>query len=252
MLRKNRCTGCGRCVDVCPVGAIALSDQPLHVEWEACNHCGECAAVCPEKALEMVGQRMERQDLVRKAERDRAFYDTSQGGITVSGGEPLMQVDFLERFLEECRERSLDACLETCGYAPWDALKRVLPLIDLIFYDIKHMDPLKHQELTGKPNDLILENLRKAVLFGGRIIVRMPVVPGQNDDEENLVQLAEFVWDLRGIERVELLPYHRLGTAKYEGLGRQYLLREVAPPSMESLRYLQETITSRGVRCGLG
>jgi len=252
IVRKNRCTGCARCIEACPVGAMSLVEQQIRIDWEVCDDCGECASVCPSKAVEIVGRRMDQEELLRKAELDRAFYENSGGGITLSGGEPLTQAGFLESLLDECRRCRIHTALETCGCVPWDALRRVLPLTELVFYDVKHMDSAKHQELTGKPNNLILDNLRNAVECGSRIIVRVPVIPGHNDERENLLHLVEFIRDLGGIDGIELLPYHRFGANKYEGLGRQYPLLHLDPPSSERMRGLQETITSHGVSCRLG
>jgi len=248
-VRKSRCTGCGRCVKACPTEAISVSGREVHVNRDACDDCGKCVGVCGAGALVIVGRGIEREELVSRLERDRAFYEASEGGITVSGGEPLMRAGFLERLLEACRARRLDTSLETCGYAPWEALRRILPLTGLVYYDVKHMDPVMHRKLTGKSNDMILENLRRAVRFGGRFVVRTPIIPGQNDGHENLVQLTEFVRELGAVERIELLPYHKLGTAKYEGLGRPYLLRDLAVPSADHMRRLREIVVSRGVEC---
>lgn len=167
--------------------------------------------------------------------RDKVFYDVSNGGMTLSGGEPLMQPDFAAALVLEAKKRNIDAAIETTGFQQWDILWKVIKNVDLVLLDIKVMDSKRHEKLVGVPNDLILENAKKIAKMNKDIIVRIPIIPGLNDDWDNLVQTGEFCKNI-SIKKIELLPYHRLGEAKYEKLGRKYGLEGLRPPSKENLK----------------
>lgn len=185
---------------------------------------------------------------MRIIRRDKSYYAHSGGGVTVSGGEPLMQPDFTRVLLKACRGEHIHTAIETCGYAPWGALSALLPYTDLIFYDLKQMDAEKHLACTGRDNALILANLEKLDgRFTGEIIVRIPFVPGYNDDMETQEAIYRHVARLKRVARIEIMPYHRLGEGKYTGLGRAYDLKGVAPVKKQDLSYLTEL----GEKCGV-
>jgi pyruvate formate lyase activating enzyme len=250
MYHKRKCVGCGRCVEVCRTDAIRADETyGLVTDHDLCTVCGLCVEVCVYGARELVGRSMAVGDVMRVVRRDRRFYDNSGGGVTIGGGEPLLQCDFTRELLRACEAEGIRTALETCGSVPWDCLSSVLPHLDFLFYDIKHIDPEQHRKLTGRGNDSILENLSKvAEAFSrGETIVRLPLVPGHNDSDDSLDGIFEFVAGLPGVTRLEILPYHRLGMMKYSGLGRTYALEGVDPVEKRRLSHL----IARGEDCGI-
>lgn len=245
-IRGDRCIRCGTCVVMCRHGAAVEGRASFDVRREACRACGTCAAECPTGARELVGRRLTVADVVAVAERDRPFYDESGGGVTVSGGEPLAQPAFVEGLLRACRGRGIHTVVETCGVAADHVLARVALCTDLFLYDLKLMDERRHREVTGASNRPVLDNLARLVAGGARVRVRLPLVPGVNDDEENLEATARFLVSL-GLRELDLLPYHRAGLAKYARLGRAYPLPNVQPPPEEMV----EAAVGRFARVGL-
>jgi pyruvate formate lyase activating enzyme len=243
-LSKERCIGydeCGRCMDVClPKAFVPAEDGKLDINRELCNDCGECAGICPSKAIRIFGTREKVDEVVRVVEEDGDFYWRSGGGITISGGEPISQVDFVCGLLMECRKRAIHTAIETTAYARWENLERVCRYSDLVFCDIKHMDPDKHQAYTGVTNELVLENIRKIYHTYPEIplVVRTPVVTGFNDSEENIVATVNFLSDIKSVKEYDLLPYHGFGESKYRQLGRKYSLTAVKPPSEDHIAKL--------------
>jgi pyruvate formate lyase activating enzyme len=195
------------------------------VDRHVCDSCGLCARVCHEDALKVVGREMSVDEVITEVEKDRAFYRRSGGGLTVGGGEPLAQYKFTADLLEAAQGIYLHTALETCGHASWEHFEAVLKHVDLLQIDLKHLDPVKHKELTGQSNELILGNLKKvlSVKSPQDVIVRIPVVPGCNDSTENIKNTARFVAGL-GFRQIELIPYHRLGVSKYAQYGMVYPL----------------------------
>ena len=197
----------------------------------------------------MLGSKMTVDEVLVEIEQDRPFYNRSGGGVTIGGGEPLVQFEFTLELLKACKERSLHTALETCGYAPWKHLKRVSQYVDLMYYDIKHLDADRHKELTGVSNELILRNAKKVLSEGMQceVIFRTEIVPGCNDTEENIGIIARFVAESGG-EKMELLPYHSLGSSKYAQLGMRYELTEVKPPTEKRMNVLKKIVESSGLR----
>jgi pyruvate formate lyase activating enzyme len=191
-------------------------------------------------------------DLLREVERDILFYRASGGGVTVSGGEPLLQAPFVADFLRACRQRGIDTAVETCGYAPWEDFARVLGYADTVLFDVKHPDGEAHRLLTGVGNELILANLRRAAQSPARIILRMPVIPGYTADADTVRAMADLARVL-GISELHLLPYHRLGEAKYNALGRGYSLadlQQISPEKLGELKSIAEADGEVSVRIG--
>ncbi|MBN2206455.1 MAG: glycyl-radical enzyme activating protein [Candidatus Aminicenantes bacterium] len=221
VVRPERCLAeCRACLSACPEKAIRKKAGRVRVDAGACRSCGACAEVCPTGALELAGRRISAADAVAEAARDAVFFEESGGGVTFSGGEPLAQPEFLEEMLKACRDRGLATAVDTCGYVPYEILERIEPLTDLFLYDLKVMDAAKHLKLTGADNALILDNIKRLVRSGARVVVRIPVVPGVNDDEDNIVRTAAFLKSLDSPPPVRLLLYHRLGCVKSRRLLR--------------------------------
>jgi pyruvate formate lyase activating enzyme len=198
---------------------------------QKCTLCGDCVGTCFTEAREIVGQEMGVDQVMGEVERDVAFYDQSGGGVTFSGGEPLTQPDFLLALLQACREREIHTALDTCGYAAWETLDRVRGYVNLFLYDLKVMADARHRQFTGVSNERILGNLRALAEQGHEIILRVPVIPGVNDDEESIWQIGQFATSLPQLRRVDLLPYHHTAADKYERLERAYALVDARPLS---------------------
>jgi glycyl-radical enzyme activating protein len=250
---ESRCVGssaCGApCVSICPVAAIHLDGQGKpYIDRNACDACGKCAEACGKDALKVVGRAMTVDEVMAEVEKDRAFYRRSGGGMTVGGGEPLAQYEFAAELLKAAHEVYLHTALETSGYAPWSHLEAVLKHVDLLQFDLKHMEPSKHQELTGQSNEVILDNLKKvlSVKSPRDVIIRIPVVPGCNDSVDNISETARFVAEL-GFGQAELIPYHRLGVSKYAQYGLIYPLAAREPLSQEHLDELRRIVKESGL-----
>jgi pyruvate formate lyase activating enzyme len=237
LIHQDRCIGCRRCLEVCKLGAIS---SPGAIDRSKCNLCGECTETCYAEALELLGKKMTIDQLMEIVEKDKELLISSGGGVTLSGGEPMMHSGFAVELLRRLKETGYHTALDTSGYTTWEKLKQALEYSDLVLYDLKHMDSLKHKQHTGVSNDLILENLRKTSKNGNSIWIRVPLIPRINDDEENLRELADYVKGLE-VERTYILPYHTLGVAKYAALDREYELK-IEPHSFEKLKEIKELV----------
>ncbi len=233
MYRPERCIRCFKCVDRCPEGAVSVVEGAPVVDEALCRWCGSCADVCAAGARARTGQLMSAAEVVGTVDRDTLFYDQSGGGVTFSGGEPFVQPDFLIEMLEACRRRRIHTAVDTCGMADRDRLLQAAELADLFLFDVKLLDDGLHRRFTGVSNARILDNLRALVDAHARVIVRLPLVPGVNDDPALIERTGRFLADL-GLSRVEVLPYHRAGTAKYPALGREYRLADTGVPTGET------------------
>jgi len=197
----------------------------------------------------MLGQRMTITEVLAEIEQDRPFYHRSGGGVTIGGGEPLAQFEFSLELLKRCQAHFLHTAMETCGHVPWRHLKETSEYLDLMYYDIKHMDPVRHKELTGVSNELILRNAKRVLSekVNCEVIIRTEVVPGCNDSEKDIEAIARFVVESGG-KMMELLPYHALGSSKYRQLGMEYELTQVEPPTEEQMQRLRKTVESFGLK----
>ncbi len=232
-LNLHKCIGtreCGVCIKACPPGAIvAAEDGKIRINRQSCDMCLACVPECPSEALHVFGALRSVREVMADVETDGVFFGRSGGGMTLSGGEPLLQSEFALALLREARRRRIDTAIETCGHVDWQVLKDAAELSNTVFFDIKCLDPDKHEEFTGVDNNLIISNLRKLVKLSPQpsIVARTPLIPGFNDSVEEISKIIEFVRQLPGVS-YEVLPYHRLGTPKYEYLGRDYPLGEAA------------------------
>jgi pyruvate formate lyase activating enzyme len=224
MFFGDRCTSCTACLEACPGGARRMEKGLVSIDRDRCRVCGRCADICMNSAVKMAGSRVSVEDVLDTIEQDRMFYDESGGGVTLSGGEPGSQSDFAAAILERCREKMISTAIETSGACPWPDLKKLIDHCDLVLYDIKHAEPEKHRRLTGAGNHLIKDNALRAAKSEKEMIVRVPLIPGINDDAENLEAICRFVKSLETVREVHLLPYHEYGRVKYRRLGRSYPL----------------------------
>jgi pyruvate formate lyase activating enzyme len=190
-------------------------------------------------------------DVITQVLKDQVFFDQSGGGITISGGEPLMQPDFLEELLAASRARHLHVVLDTSGYAEWRMIERIRKYVDMFLFDLKLMDPIKHQQFTGVKNDRILANLTSLVKSGSLVIIRIPVIPEVNDDEENFAAVSKFLTPL-GLREIDLLPYHRIASSKYSRLGETYRMESVSPPTEERLQAIARRLGQDGFHVQIG
>lgn len=229
MVLPGRCIGCGQCLGVCDQHAIACASPAPETDQRLCIGCGKCVLVCPSEARRMPGRVVTVDQVLEEIQQDTIFYDQSGGGASFSGGEPLMQPEFLAALLEGCRDRSVTTLVDTSGYATRESLLSIVKLVDYFYYDLKIMDSREHRRHTGADNQIILDNLRSLSERHNDIVIRVPIIPGITDAKENLDDIIENLKSLRTITRVDLLPYHPTGTGKYSNLGREYLL-DVGPP----------------------
>lgn len=246
---RSECNSCGKCAAICPRSAITL--DPEHkpsINRKLCDNCGRCIEVCFSHALIMYGRRISAGEVLNEVKKDLAFYSTSGGGVTVSGGEPLSQSLFVKALFSLCHQNGINTAMETSGFAPSPVFKEILGLTDFVLFDLKCLDPKMHKDLCGRSNELILENARILSRSGVPFIFRIPLIPGYNDSRENLTAIGNFVKSLNSPGcRVEFMPYHRLGTIKYEYLGREYPLQDAMPPNTVEFQNSKAVLENMGV-----
>jgi pyruvate formate lyase activating enzyme len=249
LFRPERCLACGDCLGACPHGAVQQIDGVTTQDWELCQIDGSCVPHCYPGAREIIGREISAQEVFDELIRDNVFYEESGGGVTISGGEPLAQPDFLEEILCLCKEEDLHTALDTSGGAGWEDLERQLPYLDLVLFDLKTLSDDLHIQYTGVSNREILANFDRLQKSGVEIQVRRPVIPGVNDSWEEINQLGKFLGDKNGKIKIDLLPYHSLSADKYLRLGRKG--SEWEEPTEVQLNRITEQLVSMGFEVGL-
>jgi glycyl-radical enzyme activating protein len=250
-LRQNLCNGCRLCIDVCPQKALSLEEDKsdLQINRICCDNCGACVEACPCKALTIYGQRMTAKQVVDEVLKDAPFYHRSGGGVTFSGGEPLIQSEFLLDILQACKQAGLHTAIETCGYYSTRTLTRILDATDLFLFDIKVIDAARHVALTGKKNHLILSNAHLLAREKCTVQPRMPLIPGVNDSTVDLKMLASFLHSVDW-NSIELMPYHQFGKSKYAALGRPYRMDNNIPSAKpEDIERVCKLLKECGIKC---
>jgi pyruvate formate lyase activating enzyme len=251
---KEKCTGCGKCVAVCSTRAIRIEDRKSITDRIKCDGCGKCVQVCPNEAKSLMGKEMPVQEVFQKIKGDEIFYKRSNGGVTLTGGEPLFQPCFSRNLLTICQQAGIHTAIETCGYADWRIFKDILQHVNLVLFDLKHMSSDKHREYTGVPNELILDNARR-IYHELKIPVwaRIPVIPGYNDSIQNIDTTADFIASELGTSvPVYLLAYHRLGESKHEKLFGEGNNISISPPADGYMLELQRIMISYGLETHIG
>ena len=248
---KSRCVGCLTCTAACSCGEVtpapagAADDAPIEIHRDRVTDDLSWTAACPTGALRVKGECMEAQEVFAEILKDRVFYEYSGGGVTLSGGEPLLQADFAAEVLSLCKEAGIQTAVETTGAVPWESLEKVLPFTDLFLYDMKSADPQVHKEWTGVSNERILENFAKLAAAGAEIFVRTPMIPGVNDRKEDIQAIMDIL-AANGVKRYNILPFHQYGSGKYESIGIPYGLADLQPPAESHVREIKEMMRAAG------
>ncbi|MDY6933840.1 MAG: glycyl-radical enzyme activating protein [Spirochaetota bacterium] len=220
----SNCIGCRKCLDVCPTGALSLIEEKKpHIDLGLCSTCLQCVKICKDDALICWGKIVTVEEVMAEVEEDRVFYKNSGGGMTISGGEPMAQPEFAYALMKTARNREIHTALDTCGHAPWEDFERVLEFTDIVLFDIKVIDPQIHHDYSGVGNELIHDNVKRISNMNIDMRIRVPIIPGRNDSEEELLKIAKFIEELGpSVKGVDLLPYHPYAGAKYKAFGFDY------------------------------
>ncbi len=249
----ERCIGCGECVKVCPQQALEMTDEGMRTDSERCTLCGNCARICPTRAMEISGEEKPIDELMAIIEREQHLFDQSSGGVTVSGGEPLLYPDYLFKLLDRCGERRIHRAIDTAGHIPEETLIAATERTELFLFDLKLIDNERHQRLTGVDNRLILSNLRALATTSAQIQIRIPLIKGINTSDEDLQAFAETIAGLPGEKKtVALLPYHAIAAHKYRKLGSSYQEDALQPPEQEDLERAIDCFSSYGLSATIG
>lgn len=253
MYTHSKCIGCNECVLACPENACTLTAQGIVTDPDLCKLHGKCAEVCPTGATEMSGKQATVEDIMKRIRKEIVFFDHSKGGVTFSGGEPLMQPDYLIELLDECGKEGIHRAVDTSGFARTEILLKVAKRTDLFLYDVKMLDPEKHKKYTGVSNEKILENLKILAETGARINIRFPMIKGVNDSEKELHEMASFIASLAGEKKeISILPFHNLAEMKHKKLGNHRVLSAMSEPSQEEQLRAIEIFESFGLKASVG
>ncbi len=253
LFNPDKCAGCAACVEACPQGAARRGeDGGLRFDRALCTACGRCTASCCYRARQLSARAFSVQSLLEEILKDRVAFRNSGGGVTLSGGEPLLDAEFASRLLEACGRSGVPTAVETCGAVPWDHFERVLPHVDLFLYDLKAIDPEKHRTWTGADNHAVLSNARSLAEAGKRLIARVPLVPGVNDDDEEFQAIARFAAGLRGVEELHLMPFHQIGSSKYALAGMEYRMQDTPEEDEGRIDRCRRLAEQLGLRVSVG
>ncbi len=231
--RSAVCIGCGMCMASCPQGALSPGEKGMVIDRTKCVGCGSCVKMCPTGAMFFYGRDISVEEAFAEVRKDKSYYEHSGGGVTTGGGECMMQPEFVAELFKLCRAEGIHTALDTCGYFPEESLPLVWDYTDLVLFDLKLMNKAKHMEYIGTDNELIHRNLEAMINKGMTVFIRVPVIPGVNDSEEELEAIAKYVAELDKNLHVDILPYHRFGERKYEMLGMEYKLKGTVSPDDE-------------------
>ena len=245
----DKCIQCYKCVPACPVNAVEIRNGNIGIDRSLCNNCGRCADVCYSEALALLGRAMTVEEVLEEVKRDEVFYKNSGGGVTLSGGEPLLNPYFTLSLLRALKKEGINVGADTCGYVPWKDMEPALPFVDFFLWDIKHMDPQMHKKLTGVSNAPILSNARAASRRNIPIYIRVPVIPGYNDSQENIEATCMFARSLSSLAEIDLMPVHHLGKARYDSLGRPYPISESLHVPDSTLQKIKQLVQSYAIKC---
>lgn len=246
VFHQDLCIGCGRCSEVCTESVHVLNKGKHELNREKCKHCGACVKECYSEAIEMLGSSFSVKQLLEKVLEDRRFYENSGGGVTISGGEPMYQFDFLSSFLKHLKQNNIHVCLDTCGYAPLENYNQILSLVDIFLFDIKEFDKERHKEFTGVSNELIFKNLYNLDRMGAQIILRCPIIPNKNFTRNHLSKIRTLCLTLKNVIGCDLLPYNNAASIKYKLLRKRNPMAGIPSLEEKEITRIQEmTIINR-------
>ena len=247
---KSKCTLCGKCIKVCKNNAIEIKNNILTTNMDKCTFKGDCTVCCINSARQVAGKEFTVDEVVEEVLKDRVFYKNSKGGVTLSGGEPLIYADFVEELLKKLKKENIHTALDTCGYGDFEVLERISKYTDLFLYDLKLMDDDKHILYTGLSNAVIIDNLIRLSKIHKNINLRLPLIEGINADEDNMIRILKFIKDTN-VKKINLLPYHDIGRHKYEKLSRPYS-ENMKRPADEKLKRFKEIFEKEGYKVKIG
>ncbi|CAH2213742.1 trans-4-hydroxy-L-proline dehydratase activase [Tepidibacter aestuarii] len=251
MYNEEKCSKCGECEKRCPHDCIKINEDKIINDYSICSHCENCIDFCVNNARELVGKEYSVNELMKEIEKDKVFYEESGGGVTLSGGEVMSQIDFVEQIVKNCKRKGIHVAIDTCGYAPFESYERIIDYVDLFLYDIKLMNSQRHEKYAGKPNELILKNLVMLSERGANINLRIPLIQGINCDDENIENMLKFIKNLN-ISSINLLPYHEIGKDKYKRLNINYEDELMSKPSDERIEEIKNIFEKHNFKIKIG
>jgi pyruvate formate lyase activating enzyme len=253
VFRPERCLmDCTDCIEACPQKAVSRVQSRIAIDLNKCRFLGDCANNCPTEALELIGREMTADQVMDEINKDRIFFEESGGGVTFSGGEPLMQPEFLNVLLEKCRANNIHTAVDTSGYAPYEVFLKIQDKVNLFLYDVKMINEKKHKKTTGVSVTLILDNLKKLSENGSNIEARIPVVPGVNNTMKDMTEIAEYLDHCKTIEKISLLPYHNTADHKYKNLNMSSKLAGTKTLEVEKVKKFVKVFEDFGFRVKIG
>ena len=252
MYNEKNCIKCGNCEETCQMGAIVV-DNTVRFSPNVCTNCGDCVETCYAEALTMAGKEMTVREVMTELEKEDISFRYSGGGVTLSGGEPMMQSEFARELLRACKSNGWNTAVETTGYGREQDVQNMMPWCDLVLLDFKHTNDIIHKQQTGVDTQRIHKNIPKILELADQVIARVPVIPGFNADDDSIDSIADYVCHLGSISELHLLPYHRFGVNKYTCLGRPYdLAPEIQPPETEKMEHFKQIVEAHGLHCNIG